>query len=214
MPGPDPPIASPPRPDAARGAADEAELLRRLQAGEDAAYELLVRTLTPRLLAVARRIARTEQDAEDAVQEAFLSAFKSIGDFDGRSTLGTWLHRIAVNAALQRARKQARRNETSIDALLPTFKPSGRYADPPVAWAPVTDDADARIQQQDAIRRALDQLPEEFRAVVVLRDIEGLESKAVAASLGISDGLVRQRLHRARQALVQILNPMMTEAKP
>jgi RNA polymerase sigma-70 factor (ECF subfamily) len=190
---------------------NEQDLIRRLKAGEDAAFEELVRALTGRLLAVARRIARTEQDAEDAVQEAFLSAFKSISAFDGRSALSTWLHRITVNAVLARSRRQGGRADVSLDTLLPTFEASGLHHEKPKAWAAVTDQGEARIQQQEALRQAMDQLPDEFRAVLVLRDVEGLDSRAVAESLQISDALVRQRLHRGRQALMKLLEPVMLE---
>ncbi|MEZ6234274.1 MAG: sigma-70 family RNA polymerase sigma factor [Phycisphaerales bacterium] len=194
----------------APGAADEADLVRRLKAGEDAAFEELVRTLTPRLLAVARRATRTEADAEDAVQEAFLSAFRAIGSFDGRSTLSTWLHRIVVNAALMKARKASTRRETSIEALLPTFE-GGHHTASPREWTNegVTEQGGVGIERKLALWEAIARLPEEFRDVVLMRDVEQMESKAVAAALGISDALVRQRLHRARQALVKMLEPVM-----
>ncbi len=188
-----------------------AELVRRLKAGEEAAFEELVRMYTGRLIAVAGRITRTEADAEDAVQEAFLSVFKSIEFFDDRSELGTWMHRVTVNAALMRLRQQKSRPEMSIDALLPQFE-GGMHREHPRPWLPVTDEGDARIEQKEALRKAIDQLPEEFRTVLLLRDIEGLESRAVATSLGVSDALVRQRLHRGRQVLMKLLEPMMTPA--
>lgn len=185
----------------------EADLLRRLKRGEEQAYEELVRTLTPRLLAVARRTTRTEADAEDAVQEAFLSAFKAIGSFDGRSSLATWLHRIVVNAALMKARKASSR-ERSIEELLPVFD-GGEHRHQPRAWRDVTNLDGERIELRATLVEALAQLPEEFRTVIVLKDIEGLESRQIAESLGISDALVRQRLHRGRQALMKLLAPVM-----
>ncbi len=190
-----------------------AELVRRLKAGEDAAFEELVRTYTGRLIAVAGRITRTETDAEDVVQEAFLSVFQSIDSFDDRSELGTWMHRVTVNAALMCLRQQKSRPEMSIDALLPQFE-GGMHSEHPRAWPAVTDEGDTRIEQREALWKAIDQLPEEFRTVIVLRDVEGLDSKAVATSLGISDALVRQRLHRGRQALMKLLEPMMTLGRP
>ena len=191
----------------------EADLVRRLKAGDDRAFEELVRTLTGRLLAVARRVSRNESDAEDAVQEAFLSAFKAIGSFDGRSTLSTWLHRIVVNAALMKARKAQHRHETSIESLLPKFE-NGDHAETPQRWKRVTSGEGERIETKKAVWQALDKLPDEYRTVIVLRDIEGMESKEVAASLGISDALARQRLHRARLALLKLLEPVMTEKTP
>lgn len=198
---------------AAAPASTEADLVARLRSGDDAAYEQVVRELGGRLLAVARRITRTQADAEDAVQEAFLSAFRSIEDFDGRAALSTWLHRIVVNAALMRLRQSKRDRSVSIDALLPSFE-GGLHRDHPRRWPGDADDGPARTEDSAEVWKALEQLPDEFRAVVVLRDVEGLDSKAVAASLGISDALVRQRLHRGRLALMKLLEPVMTERMP
>jgi RNA polymerase sigma-70 factor (ECF subfamily) len=192
-------------------AAGEAELLARLRAGDDAAFTLLVVTNTPRLLAVARRVSRNEADAEDAVQEAFASAFKAIHTFDGRSALSTWLHRIVVNAALSRARKAGTRRESSIEDLLPRFE-GGRHESRPSPWRDVTPDGGIDVETKEAVRAAIAELPEEFRAVIVLKDIEGLQSAEIAAALGISDALVRQRVHRGRQALIKLLTPTLKEA--
>lgn len=198
--------------DAARPPAsvDESALVVRLKRGEDAAFEELVRTMTGRLLAVVRRYSRNEQDAEDAVQEAFLSAFKAIGSFDGRSSLSTWLHRIAINAALMKARRDKTRREASIEDLLPRFH-DGMHADHPRSFKGVTNDGGIGIETRAAVLEALERLPDDYRTVLVLRDIEGLESKAVANALGISDASVRQRLHRARQALMKLLEPKLAE---
>jgi len=187
--------------------AAEAALVSRLQAGDDSAYAEVVNTYGGRLLAVARRIMRSEADAEDVLQEAFLSAFKAIERFDGRSTLGTWLHRITVNAALMRKRWHKARPATSIESLLPQYKSDGHHADPPQRWTSVTNDVASRIEESELLWSAIDRLPPEYREVVVLREIEGIDSKSVAAELGISDALVRQRLHRARQALMKLLEP-------
>lgn len=163
------------------------------------------------MLAVARRICRSDADADDAVQEAFLSAFKALPAFDGRSRLSTWLHRITVNAALMKLRSARSKRETSIDALLPQFKEDGHHAQSPKRWISVTEDGPGGIEPQRAIREALEQIPDEFRTVLVLKDVAGLESKAIAASLGISDAAVRQRLHRARQAMMKLLAPTPSE---
>jgi RNA polymerase sigma-70 factor, ECF subfamily len=184
------------------------DLLRRLKAGEEAAYSDLANSLTDYLLGVARRITQTEADAEDAVQEAFLSAFKSISEFDGRSTLKTWLHRIVVNAALLRLRKQKARAEIPIEQLLPAFA-NGLHSNHPKPWRDVTNDPSLRIEEREALWLAMDQLPEEFRTIVIMRDVEGMPSKEVAKALGMSDALARQRLHRGRQALVKLLDPVM-----
>ncbi|MBK8975017.1 MAG: sigma-70 family RNA polymerase sigma factor [Planctomycetes bacterium] len=202
-----PPTTTDDRHDAA-----ESDLLARLRAGDDAAFAELVETHAGRLLALARRIVRSEADAEDVVQEAFLSAFKALSRFDGRSSLSTWLHRITVNAALMRQRRKAARPEAPIDTLLPQFE-DGRHAAHPIPLAVVTDGEGERIERQEAFWHAMARLPQDFRDVIELRDIQGLDSKSAARELGISDALVRQRLHRARQALLTLLTPILGDSR-
>src|SRR5205085_3204271 len=112
----------------------DADLVARLRAGDEAAYETLVREQGGRMLSVARRLLRDEDEARDAVQESFLSAFRSIGSFEGHSRLSTWLHRIVVNTALMRLRKRKSRRETSIDELLPKFSGEGGFSEKPSPW--------------------------------------------------------------------------------
>jgi RNA polymerase sigma-70 factor (ECF subfamily) len=186
---------------------DEAALLARMQAGDDGAFEACVRTHCGQMLLVARRILGNEEDANDAVQDAFLSAFKGIRQFKGQSRLGTWLHRIVVNAALGRLRSRQRHPEKSIEDLLPHFGEGEHQLDPPVPWkaAPET-----RLQQQEScelVRDCINQLPENYRTVLVLRDIEGLDTEETAQMLGTSLGVVKTRLHRGRQALRTLLDP-------
>jgi RNA polymerase sigma-70 factor (ECF subfamily) len=187
--------------------ADEAALVAGLRAGDDAAFEALVRTYCVRLLAVTRRLLHNEEDARDAVQDALLSAFKSLHTFGGQSRLGTWLHRIAINAALQRLRSRERRHEQPIDVLLPQFLPDGHQADPGVEWQ---EPVDARLQRQevcDLVRSSIDRLPDDYRTVLLLRDIEELDTEETARLLGLNAGAVKTRLHRARQALRVLLDP-------
>src|SRR5262245_23626215 len=188
--------------------AEEAELLAGLRAGDAAAYERLVREHLPRLLAVTRRILGNEADAHDAVQDAFLSAFKAIHGFDGASRVGTWLHRIAVNAALMKLRSRARRAEQPIEALLPRFLDDGHLADPPAPWALGAEQLLEREETRELVRRTIDQLPENYRTVLVLRDIEELDTEETARLLGVNEGVVKTRLHRARQALRGLLDPL------
>src|SRR4051794_37679216 len=108
---------------------DEAAVVAALRANDSGAFEQLVREQLPRLLTVARRILGNEADAQEAVQDAFLSAFKALPAFDGASRLSTWLHRIAVNAALMKLRRRQRRPEQSIEGLLPRFHDDGHQAD-------------------------------------------------------------------------------------
>jgi RNA polymerase sigma-70 factor (ECF subfamily) len=184
---------------------EERALLAALRAGSDAAYEALVRREGPRMLAVARRLLGDGEDARDAVQEAFVSAFRSIGSFAGESRLSTWLHRIVVNAALMKLRTRRRKPEQPIDDLLPRFEADGHRRDPGRPWQPA--ERLERRETRTRVREAIARLPESYRTVLLLRDIEELDTAEVAELLGVSTGVVKTRLHRARQALRTLLDP-------
>ena len=186
---------------------DEAALLARMQAGDDDAFEVCVRTYCSRLLVVARRILRSEEDANDAVQDAFLSAFKGISQFKGQSRLGTWLHRILVNAALGRLRHLQRHPEKSIEDLLPHFGEGEHQIDPPVPWKAAPETAVQDHETHELVHHCINQLPESYRTVLLLRDIEGLATEEAALQLGTSTAVVKTRLHRARQGLRTLLDP-------
>jgi len=188
------------------GALDETALLARLRAGEEAAYETLVRAFGGRLLAAARRMLGNEEDARDAVQEAFLSAFRGLDRFEGEARLSTWLHRIVLNASLMRLRQQRRRPEVPIDDLLPRFLEDGHAADPAQEWK-LPLDVLARHETREIVRRSIERLPDAYRSVLLLRDVEELDTEETARLLGLSGSAVKTRLHRARQALRGLLDP-------
>jgi RNA polymerase sigma-70 factor (ECF subfamily) len=185
--------------------ASDADLVTALRAGDETAFEHLVRTYGPRLLAVTRRLLGHEEDARDAVQETFLRAFRSLGSFEGGSLLSTWLHRIAVNTALMKLRSRKRKPEEPIDGLLPAFREDGHFSERFQAWTEAPDEEAARREHERLVRRAIDQLPEHYRTVLLLRDIEELGTADVAEQLGVTPNAVKLRLHRARQALRTLL---------
>jgi RNA polymerase sigma-70 factor (ECF subfamily) len=190
---------------------DETSFLAQLRGGDQAAYEKLVREHSGRMLAVAKRILRSDDDARDAVQDAFLQAFRGIERFAGDARLGTWLHRIVVNASLMKLRARRRKPEASIDELLPRFQEDGHRVDPGPAWRTLeADPAEAR-QLRERVRAGIDRLPEIYRTALLLRDIEGLDTAETAAALGITPETLKMRLHRGRQALRSLLNPFYTE---
>jgi RNA polymerase sigma-70 factor (ECF subfamily) len=195
-------------------AADEKALLDRLRAGDDDAYEELVRAYAGRLLAVARRYLPVEEDARDAVQDAFLSAFRAVDRFEGNARLSTWLHRIVVNASLMKLRTRRRKPETPIDDLLPGFLEDGHLDEPASEWRELSDEALARKQTRALIQVAVDQLPDSYRNVLQLRDIEGFDTEETARAMGISANAVKTRLHRARQALRGLLEPELRRGEP
>jgi RNA polymerase sigma-70 factor (ECF subfamily) len=188
-------------------APDELTLLARLRAGDEAAYEALVRSYSGRLMAVTRRILGSEEDAREAVQEAFIAAFRNLAGFEGGARLSTWLHRIAVNAALMKLRSRKRRPEESIEPLLPVYQDDGHHAERFQAWCEPVDVAMQRRETRALVRRCIDQLPDSYRTVLLLRDIEQLDTEDTAAMLGITANAVKIRLHRARQALRTLLDP-------
>jgi len=187
-------------------------LLDRLRLGDDAAYEELVRENTPRLLAVARRFLRNEEDARDAVQEGFMSAFKALPRFEGGSQVSTWLHRIVVNASLMKLRTKKRKPERSIEDLLPSYKEDGHPQEFFEAWRETGHDGAVREEERSMVRDAIDELPDNYRNVLLLRDIEGIDTSETARLLDLTPGAVKTRLHRARLALRQLLDPYFREA--
>lgn len=189
-----------------RGASDQ-ELVARLKAGEDAAYRELVREFAPRLMAVARRMLSNEADASDALQRAFLSCFKSVGNFEGKSSFSTWIHRVLMNECLMLLRKKKRLGETSIDAMLPTFAPEGHQQRVSAAWGETAETVLERQEAQVLVRKAIGELPEPFKVVLLMRDIELMEIETIAELLELTPNAVRIRLHRARQALREVLAP-------
>jgi RNA polymerase sigma-70 factor (ECF subfamily) len=183
----------------------DAGLVQRLRAGDPQAFETLVREHGGRMLATARRFVGSEDEARDVVQEAFLAAFRAVDGFAGTALLSTWLHRIVVNAALMKLRSRRRRREEPIDALLPRFDEDGYWAE---GAAPSETATDALIESDETraqVRKAIDRLPANYRSVLLLRDIEELDTDGAAALLGVTPNAVKTRLHRARQALRTLL---------
>lgn len=183
--------------------------LRALRAGSESACERFVRQYSPRMLAVARRFLRCEQDALDAVQDAFLSAFRSLQGFAGESQIGTWLHRIVVNACLMKLRTAKARPTTSIDRLLPAFDETGHHARAVSGWEQTPPEKLQSEELRGRVRECIDRLPEGYREVLLLRDIEEFDTEETARKLGISPAAAKVRLHRARQALRTLLDPIV-----
>jgi RNA polymerase sigma-70 factor (ECF subfamily) len=187
----------------------EESFIERLRAGDAAAFETLVRTHMPAMLRVARRFMHSEEDARDVVQDAFVSAYRSIGSFGANARLSTWLHRIVVNAALQRLRSKRRHPEEDIEELLPRFRDDGHQVVASEPWAENAETIVGRMELQEIVRNAIDQLPDTSREVLLLRDIEELSTDEAAEVLNVTPNAVKVRLHRARQALRALLDPYM-----
>jgi len=188
-------------------ARDEAATVAGLRAGDPDVFEELVRRQGPKMLSVTRRILGNDDEAREAVQEAFISAFRAREQFSAESRVSTWLHRIAVNAALNRLRTHKRKPEESLDDLLPRFLPNGHYAEKFTSWTEPADEALSRKETSALVRRLINELPDSFRTVLMLRDIEGMSTEETALLLNVSANAVKLRLHRARMALRTLLMP-------
>ena len=192
---------------------DDGYLIERLRTGDDSAFEELVDHHAAPLLAVTRRILRDEEEARDAVQETFVAAFRGINNFQSESRVSTWLHRIAVNCALMKLRiRERQRREQDVDALLPHFQADGHQDHSSVSWSESAEEILQREQACALVRQCIDQLPEPYRVVLVLRDIEQLPADVVAEQLQITRDNLKVKLHRARQALRTLLDPHMRGA--
>ena len=184
---------------------DETRLVAALKAGDEWAFETVVRLFSARLLIVARRYVRNEEDARDVLQSAYLSAFRALGQFEGSAQLSTWLHRIVVNTALMKIRTRRRRPEESLDDLLPAFQEDGHHAEQFSDWTTPADVLLERQETRQTVRRCIDRLPDSYRTVLLLRDVEERSTQEVAELLMVTPTAVKVRLHRARQALSTLL---------
>ncbi len=174
-------------------------LLERIRAGDKSACDDCVRWHAPGVYRLALRLTRNEAEAEDVVQETFLSAFKAIGQFDGRAELRTWLYRIAYNAAMMRLRR-SRRDMVSLDEAVEsedgTPIPQQLYD-----WSKLPEEELRKAELRAEMEKAIEGLPEKLRLVFVLRELEDLSTEETAQTLGLKVEAVKTRLHRARLSL-------------
>jgi RNA polymerase sigma-70 factor (ECF subfamily) len=197
--------SAPPEPRLDQDGPDERKLLDALRAGDEQAFEAMVRTFGGRLLAVARRYTKNEEDARDVVQSAYLNAFRALPSFEGSCLLSTWLHRIVVNTALMRLRSRRRKPEESIEDLLPAYLEDGHHVEQFSDWSAPADQLLERQETRALVRACIEQLPDQYRTVLLLRDVEQLSTQEAADMLRLTPTAVKVRLHRARQALSTLL---------
>jgi RNA polymerase sigma-70 factor (ECF subfamily) len=184
-----------PAPPATAALSDE-EVVARVRGGEISLFEVLMRRYNQRLYRVARAILADDSEAEDVMQDAYVRAFSHLDQFAGRARFSTWLTRIAVYEALARARR--RRRTVEIDAMDHTR----RQALPGLRSAERSPEQQVIDQNLKALlESAIESLSESHRSVLVLRDIEGLSTAETAECLGVSEGVVKTRLHRGRALL-------------
>jgi RNA polymerase sigma-70 factor (ECF subfamily) len=181
--------------------ASDADLAEAIRHGDDQAFTLLMRRMNRPLYRTARSILRDDAEAEDALQDAYLLAFRSIASWRGDASLKTWLTRIVVNEAIARSRKSSRR--ASVIQLQPADHAEEAEMEQPGAEQP--EQSALRSQMRAVLERSIDALPENFRTVFMLRAVEEMGVDEVAACLGIPEATVRSRFFRARALLRQAL---------
>jgi RNA polymerase sigma-70 factor (ECF subfamily) len=182
-----------------------ASLIDRLRGGDAVALEELMERFAPRVHRLAFGITRNEADAEEVVQDVFLRLFRKIDAFEGRSALGTWIYRIAVNTALIKRRGKRAALEVLIEDHLPTFKEDGhREGDRAMLLADWSETPEAELlssEVREIVRNTIAGLPDPYRIVLLLRDMEELSNEETAEILEDTVASVKSRLHRARMAL-------------
>jgi RNA polymerase sigma-70 factor (ECF subfamily) len=179
-------------------------LVERVRAGDVSAYDTLVRKYERQLFRIAQHITQNKEDAEDVMQDAFLKAFQKLDQFQGNSKFYTWLVRIAVNESLMRLRKRRTSKMVSIDEDLETEE--GTVPRDLADWAPDPEQNYNQAELADILRKTIQGLPQGFRVVFALRDVEGLSTEETAETLGLSVPAVKSRLLRARLQLRERLS--------
>ena len=189
--------------------ADEAEAIATLRAKEPEAMDRLVRDQYHRIYGTILRLVYDPDEAQSLVQETFLQAFRSLDTFRGHSKVSTWIYGIAMNVTRDHLRKKTRHrrvlSERHIDWLQPHFTWQGTHTERYTTWDP--ERMMEKRERVRLVREAIDQLPERYRVVLTMRDLDELSTTEVAEALSMSEGSVRVRLHRARNALRKLLAP-------
>jgi RNA polymerase sigma-70 factor, ECF subfamily len=182
-----------------------ASLIDRLRSGDAIALEEVMERFAPRVHRLAFGITRNAADAEEVVQDVFLRLFRKIDAFEGRSALATWIYRIAVNTALIKRRGKRAEMEVLLEDYLPTFKDDGhRDGDRTMLladWSETPEEELLSCETRETVRRMIAGLPEHYRVVLLLRDMEELSNEETAEVLEDTVASVKSRLHRARMAL-------------
>jgi RNA polymerase sigma-70 factor (ECF subfamily) len=198
------PVTRRPAP-AATAAWSEARLRAALLDRSAEAVEELVHQYGPKIYRLALRITGNAEDAQEVSQDVLWTVARKIDTFKGESALGSWIYRIAANAAYQKLRSRRGRDEVSWESLLPAFDADGHLVEPIRDWSQAVEDPALQAEARRRLREAIDGLPPEYRTAFVLHDMEGLPNPEIAEMLSISLPAVKSRVHRSRLFLRQRL---------
>lgn len=176
-------------------------LVECLKRGDDEAFAGLLDRYQGKVYRLAMNLTRNPEDAEEVMQDVFLTVYRKIESFNGRAAFSTWLYRITANTALIKLRGRRREPHLSIEEAGPVFTADGSFARPVADWSDLPENHLLTAELRQVLEQAIEALPLDSKAVVVLRDIEGLSNREVAEILGTTVLAVKSRLHRARFAL-------------
>ena len=185
-------------PEQSAAASDEVQLVERARAGDLEAFEELLGCPQQRVMRVVLSILKEPMDAEEVAQDVFLTVFEKIDHFRGDSSFSTWLHRVAVNAALMRRRKSKADRSVPLDDVMPSFDERGHLAVDIADWSQQAGDPVLAREAGEVIEAAVEKLDEIYRTVFALRDVQGFSTEETAEILEFSVPAVKSRLHRAR----------------
>jgi RNA polymerase sigma-70 factor (ECF subfamily) len=188
------------------------QLIARLQAGDETAVQDLADRYRPRIAQLAMRYMKNREDAEEVTQDVLMKVYRKVNAFRGDSALSSWIYRITFNTAMSRLRtnRAERAADQERDRLLATERPTddqARTPREPADWTHMPDEEVLRSQLREAVAEAIDDLPEIYRAPVVLRDIQGLSTEEASTRLNVKDQTLKSRLHRGRVMLRERLTP-------
>jgi RNA polymerase sigma-70 factor (ECF subfamily) len=169
---------------------NEQGLVQRVRSGDEAAFSELIFIYQNRIFALASRLVTSEQDAEEIVQDVFVSLYRKIGEFEGRSSLSSWLYRITFNCALMKLRTRRRKDRREQMSIQANSEECERVD--------TVEDHLVRVERLKIAQEVIDSLPESFRTIFYLRDVDGLTGEETALQLGLTTAAVKSRLHRAR----------------
>jgi RNA polymerase sigma-70 factor (ECF subfamily) len=192
----------------------ELELVERVRAGDRAAFERLVELFRDRVYGLAYRMLNSAEDAAEVTQETFLSAYRTMAEFRGDSSLSSWLHRIASNHALMRLRRRKVASHIEAPEEGPTFNERGSLVDAVADWSRDAEGQTLDNELRQAIEGASAALAEEYRQVFLLRDVEGLSYEEIAQVVGDSVPAIKSRLHRARLSMRAAIDRFYQEREP
>jgi RNA polymerase sigma-70 factor (ECF subfamily) len=191
----------------------DAELLAALRREDENAAAMLVERYGDRVYRLGLRITGSPEDAEEVAQDALWTAARKIGTFKGESAFGSWLYRIAANAAYMKLRtRKSKGREVAFDDVIPSFDEDGVHFEPMDDWSPRVDEQALQNELRDVLQHAIDDLPPDYRTALVMHDVEGISNPDIAETLGISLPAVKSRVHRSRLFVRQKLSDYLQTA--